>query len=287
MNLVLILPYIRKFFLLATLDIQRIENILLVIPNAYITHPVQVSLCEAFYKHELWLLHVSLGKPTMYQDTELIKQAIPLASSFNLCTETSNDSLSSSSLSKNAFLSIAWFSLCSKSSNETIVALETKSRILGSSAQTTWKSIQKHNKRKMLAGPTFKLVIWKLWKCFLERTNKLQSRRIRWKEHDSIWLSEMYQRAGKEPVQCTHLHFSQVMLQSHTFHQCISSGGAVLSRALDRQQPSKCRKQGTGILPKTQFVPWFQWDNSCVSKVSHEVKSLVETGPQLSDLFAR
>lgn len=81
--------------------------------------------------------YMSVIKPTMYQDTEVIKKAVPLASSFNLCTETSNDSLSSSSLSKNAFLSMAWFSLCSKSSNETIVALETKSRILGSSAQLT------------------------------------------------------------------------------------------------------------------------------------------------------
>lgn len=80
---------------------------------------------------------MSLLVSQQHTKAELIKQAIPLASSFNLCTETSNDSLSSSSLSKNAFLSIAWFSLCSKSSNETIVALETKSRILGSSAQLT------------------------------------------------------------------------------------------------------------------------------------------------------
>lgn len=140
----------------------------------------------------------------------------------------------------------------------------------------------------MLARSILNSVIWKLWKCFLERTNKLQRNRgIRWKENDSIWLSEMYQRAGKEPVQRAHLHFSYAVLQSHIFNQCISSGGAALSRALARQQRSERRKQGTGVLPKTQFVPWFQWDNSSVSKVSHEVKSLVETGPQLSDLFAR
>lgn len=82
------------------------------------------------------MLHISFSKPTLHQHPEPTRPAIPLASSFNLCTETSNDSLSSNSLSKNAFLSIAWFSLCSKSSNETIVALETKSRILGSSAQS-------------------------------------------------------------------------------------------------------------------------------------------------------
>lgn len=95
----------------------------------------------------------------------------------------------------------------------------------------------------MLARSIFKLVIWKLWKCFLGKTNKLQrNRATRWKEHDSIWLSEMYQRAGKEPIQHTHLHFSQAMLQSHIFNPCISSGDAVLSRARDRQQPSKCGK---------------------------------------------
>lgn len=40
------------------------------------------------------------------------------------------------------------------------------------------------------------------------------------------------------------------MLQSPTFNQCSSSGGAALSRALD----SECRRQGTEVLPMTQLV---------------------------------
>lgn len=81
----------------------------------------------------------------------------------------------------------------------------------------------------------------------------------------------MCQRAGAEPAWHTELHFSQVILQSHVFRVS----------ALEKQAAAH-RKKGTGML-----VPWYQWDNLCVSKVSHEVKSAVETRPQLSDLTAK
>lgn len=48
---------------------------------------------------------------------------LPRASSFSRCTDTRRDSFSSSSLSRKAFLSIAWFKRPSKSSRDTIVAL--------------------------------------------------------------------------------------------------------------------------------------------------------------------
>lgn len=47
----------------------------------------------------------------------------PLASSLNLCTDSRRFSFSSSSLSRKAFLSMAWFRRCSKFSRETMVAL--------------------------------------------------------------------------------------------------------------------------------------------------------------------
>lgn len=49
--------------------------------------------------------------------------SLPRASSFSRCTDTRRDSFSSSSLSRKAFLSMAWFKRPSKSSRDTIVAL--------------------------------------------------------------------------------------------------------------------------------------------------------------------
>lgn len=82
-----------------------------------------LSLTEAPASFFQWSCQCHL---ILVNQTTAANQAVPLASSFSLCTETSRDSLSSSSLSKKAFLSMAWFSLCSKSSKETIVALENK-----------------------------------------------------------------------------------------------------------------------------------------------------------------
>lgn len=51
------------------------------------------------------------------------------------------------------------------------------------------------------------------------------------------------------------------------------------SKDVHSSVPSSGGQQSTRTLPETQFLP------KSVAKVSHELKDLVETGPQLSDLF--